>query len=200
MLYFETENLVYLANPKTGSMAVEAALAGRAAMEIRSPSGLRHMNVAGFRNSLEPMITRHSGRPPELFVVVREPLSHLLSWYRYRRRGQIAGSLKSTSDLTAEAFLLETLKDEPAPCALVGSQSRFVGEWTKKAPPDFLFPYERPERLRGFLEARFGAVELPQVNVSPREELTVSAEIAARVRAARAADVALYERVLASSA
>lgn len=197
MLYFEKQNLVYLANPKTGTTALERALAPQAALVVAGPPGMRHVNLGAYRLTFEPFIARTTGATPQIFAVMREPLAHLLSWYRYRRRGRLRQPQKSTSDITPEAFLLETMKDDPAPFARVGSQARFLGAEKGHRLPDFLFPYEHPALLGAFVRDRFGVDAIDPANVSPSETVEVDPAVVARLRAHMAEDFALYARVLA---
>jgi hypothetical protein len=196
MLYFSKQNLVFLANPKTGTTAIEKALTPQAAMIVRNPPGMRHMNVGTFRKSIQPFIRRHKNTDPEIFVVVREPLSHLLSWYRYRRRQKKIGTEKSTLNLSAEAFIEETMKDAPDTFARIGSQARFVGLAKQHQLPEHMFPYEHPQLLLSFLRDRFGVDDVPAANVSPREEVEVDPAVVDRLRAHRARDFELYDEVL----
>ncbi|WP_164870879.1 sulfotransferase family 2 domain-containing protein [Mesobaculum littorinae] len=195
MLYFDKQALVFLAVPKTGTTAVEAALRGRAGLEATSPPGLKHMTVPVYRRKMEPILTRHGPRP-EVFLVLREPVDRLLSWYRYRSRDEARGSPRSAAGVTAEEFLLETLVPTPRPFAQIGSQDRFVGAGEDVAPPDHVFAYEAWDRFEAFLAERFGKVELPRRNQSPDRAAAVSDEVAARVRAARAGEVALHHAAL----
>ena len=64
---------------------------------------------------------------------------------------------------------------------------------------DHLFAYERQDLLQDFIEARFGhRVEPQPKNVSPKVEAVLSPDVEAAFRAARPADFALYDRVVAA--
>lgn len=199
MLYFKDQNLVFLANPKTGTSAIEKALADRAAMVAGNPPGLKHMNVGDYRKHIEPLLRRHAGGvPPRLFVVLREPVSRLMSWYRYRQRnGPIAGTERSTKGISAEEFLQEVMSDAPRPFAqAVGNQARFCGLSDGLALPDYLFPYEYPEPLADFLREEFGLTHVERVNVSPGHPPEVPAALLEQLRNHRADEFDLYAKVL----
>lgn len=199
MLYFQKQNLVYLAIPKTGTTAIEAALSDQAQMRATNPPGLKHVNVPEYRKHLEPLLKRHSGGgTPQIFVVLRDPLARILSWYRYRQRnGPIAKTDRSTKGLSAEAFLEEVMSDKPRPFAqYVGDQARFCGLEKGQPAPELMFPYEHPEPLAAFLRDQFGVAQTKRVNVSPGHSIAVSAEVQARLRQHRAAEYALYDSVL----
>lgn len=196
-MYFPRQNLVFLAIPKTGTTAIKRALAPHAGLAATNPPALRHMSLAEYRQHLEPMLARRGKCPPEIFTVVREPVARLLSWYRYRQRNSpTLQAGHSTIGISPEEFLEETLRPEPRPFARIGSQDRFIGRVQGLAPPEHLFPYEHSGPLAAFLGARFGPTEIERVNVSPSPAPEVSPELAARVRAHRAQEVALYHDVL----
>lgn len=199
MLYFKEQNLVFLANPKTGTSAIETALADRAGLVATDPPGLRHMNVAIYRKEVEPLLKRFArGVPPRVFVVIREPISRLLSWYRYRQRFApgIAPD-RHTDDIGPEEFLEEVMKDDPRPFARdLGNQAAFCGLATGLMPPDYIFPYEHPSALADFLRAEFGLTHLDRVNVSPGGATQLPASLQDRLRKHLADDYALYAGVL----
>ena len=56
MLVFWKERLVYLATPKTGSTAIEAALEPLASVVIQRPPVLKHTNVRRYWQSFAPFL------------------------------------------------------------------------------------------------------------------------------------------------
>lgn len=89
MLVFIEKNLVFLSMPKTASTAFIAALTPYASMIIKSPPGVKHMNLRRFDNRLRPLIEKNQSVPIETLAVIRHPLDWLGSWYRYRQRNAI---------------------------------------------------------------------------------------------------------------
>ena len=194
MLVFHKENLVLLAVPKTGTSALSAALAPRASIVLRDPPRLKHMPVQRYQRFLAPLLAQGTGQPPELMAVVRNPVDWLGSWYRYRHRDALAGKPNSTRGVSFDEFVLEHLKDAPAPFAEVGSQAQFLNAVDAPAPVQHLFRYEAQPLILAFLAERLGrAVDLKPVNVSPDLPLALSDNTRAALHTARAADFALWQ-------
>lgn len=197
MLVFFRQNLAMLAVPKTGSTAYAMALRPRA--DIVFSGQRKHVTAVFFHRKFAPFLKDAFDFTPERLAVIRDPLDHARSWYRYRQRDEVKGK-RSTRGMSFDAFLDAAISDSPPPCAGIGSQASFLTLPRRKiVPVHHLFAYDAQDRLKGFLEERFGRmIELKPHNVSPPIEAEASADALARFRAARAEDFALYERVRAA--
>ncbi|THH38577.1 gamma-glutamyl kinase [Aliishimia ponticola] len=194
MLVFTRENLVFLAVPKTGSTAYEIALRDRADMVISNPPELKHAPVYRYNRFFRPMLTSVCGTDPELLAVIREPISWLGSWYRYRRRSFLNGKPTSTQGMSFDAFVTDYLKGQRPPHADVGSQTRFLRAQPNGCRVSHLFRYEEPHALNTFLAGRLGVqVVTESMNVSPDHSLTLDPAVEAKLRRKFAADFALHE-------
>ena len=186
MLVFWKENLVFLAVPKTGTTAIEGALAPRASMVLRAPPILKHSACYRYNRFLKPYFVQAGGQTPELFAVVRHPIDWLSSWYRYRYRDDLIGHENSTRDMTFDDFVLEYCKGKPAPFANVGSQAKFLIVGEGEIGVDYLFRYEAQDKLIAFLEERLETtVKFKRLNVSPELSLTLSPEVEEKFRKIR---------------
>ena len=195
MMVFWKARLVILAVPKTGSEALEAALAPHADMAIRFPPFYRHMPLAWYESGFRTLLRPEDAAGLETLAVVREPVDWLGSWYRYRRRADLDGSPRSTRGLGFDAFVDAWLRPQPPPFADVGRQSRFCAGRAGSAGVDHLFAYEAPGPLHAFLEARTGLAVAPERrNVSPEADTALPAPLAARLRHEAAAEFALHAR------
>jgi hypothetical protein len=195
MMVFWKARLVILAVPKTGSEALEAALAARADMAIRFPPFYRHMNVAWYEKSLKKLFLPEDKARLETLAVVREPVDWLGSWYRYRARADLDGTERSTRALGFADFVEGWLAEPPPPFANVGRQSRFCARADGSLGIDHLFAYEAPETLHAFLEARTGlAVRTERVNVSPLRDTTLPEALRDRLRRQATAEFELHAR------
>ena len=106
MLVFWKQKLVFLSVPKTGTTAIEEALAPTADMVISNPPELKHAPVYRYNRFFRPMFERACKTDDlELIAVMREPVSWLASWYRYRRRDFMRGHRNSTHDVSFEEFV-----------------------------------------------------------------------------------------------
>jgi len=194
MLVFWKENLVFLAVPKTGTTAIEGALAPRASMVLRDPPILKHSACYRYNRFLKPYFVQAGGQTPELFAVVRNPIDWLSSWYRYRYRDDLVGHENSTRNVNFDDFVLEYCKGKPASFANVGSQAKFLIVGEGELGVDHLFRYEAQDKMIAFLEKRLDmTIELKRLNVSPTVPLTLSADVEAKFRKKCAAEFDVWE-------
>lgn len=194
MLVFWDENLVFLAVPKTGSTALENALAPRAAVVVRNPPELKHAPVYRYERFLANYFDTVTGKRFETMAVVREPISWLSSWYRYRHRDDLVGHPNSTRGITFDAFVREYWRGKSAPFANVGSQARFLAKGDSPAAVDHLFAYEDQDRINAFLQERLGTrFETKQANVSPTLATPLSPGVEAKLREKCAEEFAVWE-------
>lgn len=175
MLVFAKEKLVFLAMPKTGTTALERALAPRADMAMVNPPILKHTPAYRYHRFLKPYLAKCELEDMEVVCVVRHPIGWLGSWYRYRQRADVDGRSHSTKNIAFDDFVNEYAKDEPAGWAHVGSPTRFLRRGSGAMIVDHLFQYEQMDKLVTFFEERLGVeIELKQRNVSPDGDLTLS--------------------------
>lgn len=197
MLVFPKENLVFLAVPKTGTTAIEGALAPRAGVVVRDPPILKHCPLYRYRRFIEPFLAT-AGTAPETLAVVRHPVDWLSSWYRYRTRDDLVGHPNSTRGVSFDDFVSEYAKGRPAPFAAVGSQAKFVSDAEGSPGVTHLFRYEAQYRLTAFIDSRLNMrLDLPRLNVSPRIDLTLSPDVEDRLRRKCAPEFAVWEAALA---
>lgn len=195
MMVFWQARLVILANPKTGSQALEAALGPAADFVIRHPPFYRHMPLTWYRQALRNLFLPEHKDRFETLAVVREPVSWLGSWYRYRLRDDIAGQPGSTRGHSFDAFVEGWLAEPQPAYAALGRQARFCALKSGKMGIDHLFAYEAPEALTGFLEDRLcRPIELPRVNVSPQADTPLSAPLRQRLATEAAEEFELHAR------
>ena len=197
MLIFFKENLVMFSVPKTGTTSYERALRKHA--DIILTGRRKHTNVSFYQRKLGPFLRSAYNLTPESMAVIRNPLEHMRSWYRYRARDELKGRPNSTAGLSFDEFVEASLDDNPPSFAKVGSQQGFLIMAKGQVPVHHLFAYESQPKLRGFLETRFKTeLKLKQYNVSPDMPAPISADIEARFRDAREPEFSLYERVQAA--
>lgn len=196
MLVFHKERLVFLAVPKTGTTAYQSALGARADIVVRDPPELKHAPVYRYNRFFRPMFEKVCDAQMDTVAVMREPISWLGSWYRYRRRPFMQDRPNNTFDVSFDDFVLAYLKGDRPGFANVGSQAKFLEPRPNGLQVTHLFRYEEPERLDAFLTDRLGAFPTPaRENVSPALELTLSTEVERRLRRKCAEEFALYDSI-----
>lgn len=191
MLIFWKARLAILAVPKTGTTALEQALAPAADTAILNPPGLKHCTVRKFRRELSPFFEQKGKRPLEFVAVMREPVDWLGSWYRYRTRPDLDGQPNSAAGMTFDAFIDGYLQEPQPAFAKVGAQATFL-----EGGVDHLFSYAEPSALLTFLEDRLSrSINLTRENVSPPGETGLSPDRHAALKTKYAADFALWDKV-----
>jgi len=197
MLVFWKQRLVFLSVPKTGTTAIETALAPYAGIVISDPPELKHAPLYRYNRFFRPMFERACKEDNmETLAVMREPISWLGSWYRYRQRDFIKGRPTSTNGITFDEFVdAYTRGDRPA-YANVGSQAKFLEPRPNGTQITHLFRYEDQPPLLRFLKSRLGVdFELERKNVSPSVALSLSPDIEAKLRRKCAAEFELYDTI-----
>lgn len=195
MLVFWKERLVFLAVPKTGTTAIEGALAPRASMVLRDPPEIKHSPVYRYGRFLKPFFEKAGHAELETLAIVRHPVDWLGSWYRYRAREEIADHPNSTRGISFDAFVEDYCRGKKPPHAAVGSQARFLLDGAGRVGVDHLFRYESRQGLLDFLQQRLGAeIDLSaQRNVSPAMELSLSPRVEAKLKRKCAEEFEVWE-------
>ena len=192
MLVFWKERLVFLATPKTGTTAIEAALQPLSNLSIQNPPALKHTPVRRYQRFLAPYLRSAAGEDFTVVALMREPIDWLGSWYRYRQRDAIPIKERSTRGMDFDSFVAAHLADPCPGFADVGSQARFLDPGNGPGI-DRVFRYENIGAFIEFLEDRLDfEIILPRLNVSPEGSTQLAPETEARLRRERAADFALY--------
>lgn len=196
MLVFFKERLALLSVPKTGTTAYQTALAARADMVISDPPLLKHAPVYRYNRFIRPMFLNVCDAEMELVAVMRDPVSWLSSWYRYRQRPFMVDKPNNTHGITFNDFVEAYMKGKRPGFAEVGSQFKFLERQPNGTGVTHLFRYEDPRRLQGFLEDRLDIkLNLARENVSPDIEVTLSPDIEERFRRKCADEFALYDSI-----
>ena len=142
MIFLHHARLVILSQPKTGTTALDNALAGRASIAVSGPPQIKHMRYNKFMTFIAPWIESQAGLARtdyEVVSVMREPVDWLGSWYRYRMRNGLrrktAKSHIYTGGISFDDFVQQVIKveDRPpyarigTPCSISTEGRRQVG-------------------------------------------------------------------------
>jgi hypothetical protein len=199
LLVFWDQRLAFLATPKTGSTAIEAALESLSSVVVQRPPVLKHTSVQRYHRFIGPYLEVASGHPFTVAAMMREPKDWLGSWFRYRQREDVTDPEKSTAGLSFDEFVVAYCTDVPVEFAAVGSQARFL-KTRKDRGVDHMFRYEDISSFVTFLEDRLGCeISLPRLNVSPPGILDLSARTEALLLDFAAEDFALYNSIARSA-
>jgi len=196
MLVFHKERLVLLAVPKTGTTALQTALRARADIVVADPPELKHAPVYRYNRFFRPMFEKVCNTSMETVAVMREPVSWLGSWYRYRHRPFMKGNPNATFDVSFDEFVQAYTRGDRPGFANVGSQAKFLEPRPNGTSVTYLFRYEAPGQLASFLNERLGDMpELKRENVSPDMDLTLSEGTRRKLHRKCAAEFDLYNAI-----
>lgn len=195
MLVFWSEKLVFLSVPKTGTTAIEKALAPHASMVVSEPPELKHAPVYRYNRFFRPMFEKACKEDNmETVAVMREPISWLGSWYRYRQREFLKSTTRSTLGLSFDEFVEAYTKGDKPAFANVGSQAKFLEPRPNGTKVTHLFRYENQPIFLDFLERRLNTrIALTRENESPRMNLTLSPKVEEKLRRKCADEFELYD-------
>jgi hypothetical protein len=196
MLIFIKEKLVFFATPKTASTSIETTLGTLCEIRLSKHPSVKHTPYRKYKRLLEPFVATVMSSEPDRIAAFREPVDWLGSWYRYRSRRELIGKDNSTSDISFDQFVAGYLQDTPPDFARVGSQARFVSAKDGSLGMTHLFRYDRMDTLVTFLEDRLKKqIKLPQTNVSPKAELSLSPTLLKDLQTAHARDFEIYHTI-----
>lgn len=184
MLVFWKQRLVFLSVPKTGTTAWETALAPHASIAVLDPPELKHAPLYRYNRFFRPMFEKAAKTDTiETLAVMREPISWLGSWYRFRQRPFMQGKAQSTAGISFDDFVTAYMQGNPPAFANVGSQAKFLEPRPNGTAVDYLFRYEDPAGLLDFMQQRLEMeITLPRSNVSPEMDLPLSAAVERQLR------------------
>ncbi|MCB9992910.1 MAG: hypothetical protein H6873_04545 [Hyphomicrobiaceae bacterium] len=165
MLIFDDAKLVYLANPKTGTTAIERAFGKYANRTLSSQFG-KHARFPALQRKMPEIAKTY-----DIVTVVRDPLDTLYSWYRYRSRGFVVPKARRTTQISFADFFGLWCSADPPELARVSTSVEFVldraGEIENRLT---IFKYEDIDILHDHLQRRLNLPSrspLRRVNVSP---------------------------------
>lgn len=194
MLIFWEKRLVFLATPKAGSTAVEAALDALANVAVQRPSDLKHTDLHAYRSHIQPWLHAATGDTFTTVALMREPIDWLRSWYRFRLRDDIDDPDHAMVGVKFADFAHDYADPAGRSAKKIGSQSAFLTHGADRV--DRVFRYEDIDAFTHFLEDRLDcAISLPRVNVPPAVDVSLGPPQEAGLRQFMRDDIALYEKI-----
>ena len=193
MMVFYRAQLVLLSVPKTGTTALQSALRPHADLVISDPPELKHAPLYRYNRWVRPMYEKVCGAELEVVAIMREPISWLGSWYRFRQRPHLDGRPTSTKDMSFDEFVTDYCRGNRPPHANVGSQAKFLDAQPNGCRVTHLFAYENLALFHAFMQDRTGiSYNTQQENVSPNGDLSLSAATEEKLKRKHPEEFALY--------
>lgn len=197
MLYFLKHKLVLLATPKTGSTALEQALAPLADMVLQGDPRIKHCTFQRYKWRMEKFIQIFEDEPPQTAALIRHPEDWLGSWFRFRHGSWLNGTTRSTRGLSFDQFVDGYLAEPQPAFAAVGQQARFLTHPKTGETVTHLYRYDAMSEFVAFLGQRLATtITLGRLNVSPEKELRLDPALRSRLEQRYAEDYALYDTAL----
>ncbi len=201
MLVFSKAKLVILSVPKTGTTAYQAALAPLASLVVTDPPELKHAPVFRYNRYFRPMLEKFIGENLDVMAVMREPISWLGSWYRYRRRDFMKGHANATHDISFDEFIAAYMRGNKPGFANVGSQAKFLEPAGNGTAATHVFRYEDQAGITAFLERRLETtLTTTRHNVSPEMPVHLTADVEEKLRRKCADEFTLWNSIGADGA
>ncbi|MFY1711187.1 gamma-glutamyl kinase [Tritonibacter mobilis] len=193
MMVFYRARLVLLSVPKTGTTALQSALRPHADLVISDPPELKHAPLYRYNRWVRPMYEKVCGAELEVVAIMREPISWLGSWYRFRQRPHLDGRPASTKDMSFDEFVTDYCRGNRPPHANVGSQAKFLEAQPNGCRVTHLFAYENLAPFHTFMQDRTGlSYNTQQENVSPDGDLSLSIATEEKLKRKHPEEFALY--------
>lgn len=198
MLIGVRKRFVFVANTKAASTSIEHALAGQAEIMRGDDPARKHIPLSRIGSEYWFLFGR-----PEFpidsffrFGVMREPLSWIDSWFRYRRGNPVEAPLPP--DMSFEEFWRARDWNIQRADGTRYLQSSLFTRPNGAPMADVIVPYERMADYLPEILDHLGVTDaLPHKNISTVRETTapVPDALLTEMRAFYAADYALYDRL-----
>jgi hypothetical protein len=171
MLISQKHRFVFFCMPKCASNSIETMLRPHSEIHLSGSPLVRHTNFRQFQAHLQPYLESVARlRELESICLVREPVSWLNSWYRFRARHQLRNARHphSTARVNFEEFVRAYLSESRPAYADISTQFNFVCDAKGRVGVDRLFAYDDIAGVVQFFSRRVGRkLEIRKVNVSP---------------------------------
>ena len=175
MLISLKNNFVFLCMPKCASTSSETMLLPYSDIVIVGTPALRHTTFLEYEQSIRPFIIEKTGvNSLETICLIREPVSWLYIWYRFRARSELRNQNhpayhNSTHGVSFVEFVEAYIaKDKPA-FAEVGCQFDILRNATGGIGVEKIFCYDQMNRFVTYMSAKVGKkLILGSENVSPK--------------------------------
>lgn len=177
MLIGKEHKYVFLCNTKCASNSIEEMLKPYSEIALVGLQTVRHTNFLDYDRYIKPYLkVRAQVDDLETICIVREPLSWLNSWYRFRSRSTLRNPAhpnhhKSTFGMEFSEFLTAYMSSNPPAFAKdISSQFNFVKNSMDEVGVDTIFLYEDLDSLVDYMSRRVDRnLKLKSINVSPKK-------------------------------
>lgn len=194
----------FLCMPKCASTSIETAIKPFCNINFSGHPGIKHIDARHFAKSILMIHTELvPGRRVESFCLMREPLSWIESWYRYRGRNELKNPNSPnhkhyTGNISFNEFVREFIKQgERKPYANLRSQYEFLRSEDGQLGVDHIMPMDRLDLVVDFLFEKTGQrLDIPVKNISPKKPMCLEPDLEEGLRDYFQKDLVIYDFIM----
>lgn len=167
-------NFVFLCMPKCASTSIENMLNPYSDLKFLGSPSVRHTSYTAYNKHISPYLDKVANiNSIETICLLREPLSWLNSWYRFRARHQLRNPNNpyyenSTSNINFSEFVEAYMSPNPPAYAKVGSQYDFIKDDAGNNGIDRIFLLDNMEDFVEYMSRKVGKdLSVSTLNTSP---------------------------------
>lgn len=169
----------FLCMPKCASTSIEWALDPYSQLNTNQDIELKHTNYRRYSKFIKPYVNKKL----EIVCVMREPVSWMYSWYKYRKRDDIKDKNKSTANISFNEFCEAFLSKNRPAYAKIRTQFNFLKDNTGQKGEIKIFKYENLEEIKKYFEEKIGKkLKIPVLNISPKVDYDLDPKIEKRLK------------------
>lgn len=176
MLISVKNNFVFLCAQKCASSASEIMLQPFSDIDMSGIPEFKHTNYREYCRYIKPYLKEKVDRDDlETICLVREPVSWLNSWYRFRARYSLRNPnhpahQNSTYGKSFEEFLEAYIAEERPPFADIQPQFNFLKDENNAVGVDTIFAYEDIDAFVDYMGGKVNKkLKITTENTSPRK-------------------------------
>ncbi|MEJ8567760.1 sulfotransferase family 2 domain-containing protein [Elongatibacter sediminis] len=196
MLISISRRFVFVANSKAASTSIEKSLSRHADVVYQGSPDRKHINLENARVEFESLFSEVGFHRFFKFGVMRDPVSWILSWFRYRKRRNNPNALPGK--MTFDAFWERKDWNFIRTDGTKRLQRDFFVSSDGKLLADYIIPYHELEpHYRKVCKALGVSARLPRVNVSQPgvTEAQLSGDTLSQLREFYTEDYELFNRL-----
>jgi hypothetical protein len=164
----------FICIPKCGSTTVERFMRPSCDFSLSGNPQLKHIRYEQVQANIWPLLAQLHLKVPYTFAVMREPVSWVESWYRFRARDELAPPNHPqhhnyTGHITFSEYVEAVLQPKPPSYARIHSQFYYVRNKAGAVGVDKIIPLEQVGVAVPALLAKHGITV-----AKPKERLNVS--------------------------
>lgn len=188
---------VFLSMPKCASTSIEKALDPYSQLSTYGDVDLKHTNYKRYSKFIQPFVQKNL----ETVCLMREPISRLHSWYKFRSRDKIKDPKHKfhrnyCGHITFQDYIEDYLSDTPSSYADVGFQKDFLLGKDGEVAVDKIFKYENIEKIIEYIEQKIGKrLEIPMLNISASIDYNLDSELEIRLKEFLKSDYEIYNEL-----